>query len=123
MPYGTWELLSRGTDVAILGVGTMALPALAAAEQLAADGINAAAVNARFPQAAATNRCSPSLLRTCRTVVTVEEGTVVNGFGAMLARRLQETHPDVRVVAMGVADELMVQAPRAEQLAASGAHG
>jgi deoxyxylulose-5-phosphate synthase len=53
-------------------------------------------------------------------VVTVEEGAVVNGFGAMLARHLQEIHPEVHVVCMGVADELMVQAPRAEQLAAQG---
>ena len=39
--------------------------------------------------------------------MTVEEGTIVNGFGAMLARRLQESHPDVRVLSLGVADELI----------------
>ncbi|HEX4932658.1 MAG TPA: 1-deoxy-D-xylulose-5-phosphate synthase, partial [Gemmatimonadaceae bacterium] len=35
-PHGTWEVLHRGSDVAILAVGTMVLPALAAAEALAA---------------------------------------------------------------------------------------
>ena len=29
-------------------------------------------------------------------------------------------HPDVRVIALGVADELMMQAPRAEQLVRQG---
>ena len=119
VPYGTWELLQRGTDVAILGVGTMALPALAAAEQLAAEGISAAAVNARFIKPF-DEAMLAELLRSCRVVVTAEEGTVVNGFGAVIARHLQETHPDVRVIALGVADELMMQAPRAEQLVRQG---
>ncbi len=119
VPYGTWEMLRPGTDVAILGVGTMALPALAAAEALAAEGINAAAVNARFLKPLDETMLAAIVSR-CRLVVTVEEGTVVNGFGAMLARRLQESHPDVRTISMGVADELTVQAPRADQLAQHG---
>jgi 1-deoxy-D-xylulose-5-phosphate synthase len=51
-----------------------------------------------------------------RVLVTVEEGTVVNGFGAYLANTLQTMHPEVRVVALGVPDRLVEQAPRAEQL-------
>ncbi|HVX89511.1 MAG TPA: 1-deoxy-D-xylulose-5-phosphate synthase, partial [Gemmatimonadales bacterium] len=38
VPYGTWELLREGKDLAILAVGTMVLPALKAAEQLKAEG-------------------------------------------------------------------------------------
>ncbi len=115
VPYGTWELLKHGADVAILGVGTMALPGLGAAEMLAADGIDAAAVNARFMKPYDAIMLD-ALAATCRVIVTVEEGTVVNGFGAMMARVLQESHPHVHVIAVGVADELMVQAPRNEQL-------
>ena len=48
VPYGTWEQLRRGSDVAILAVGTMVQPALQAAELLAADGIDCAVVNCRF---------------------------------------------------------------------------
>jgi 1-deoxy-D-xylulose-5-phosphate synthase len=55
-----------------------------------------------------------------RILVTVEEGTIVNGFGAYLAETLQTTHPEVRVVALGVPDRLMEQAPRAEQLESFG---
>ncbi len=70
----------------------MALPALAAAGMLAAEGLDAAAVNARFlkPIDAAMLE---AIARDCRLIVTVEEGTVVNGFGAMLARMLAESHP------------------------------
>jgi 1-deoxy-D-xylulose-5-phosphate synthase len=64
-----------------------------------------------------------SLLLGHRTLVTVEEGVVTNGFGAFLAGRLQVTHPEVRVVPIGVPDILHEQAPRAEQLAQFGLTG
>lgn len=117
--YGTWEMLREGNGVAILGVGTMALAGLAAAEQLATEGIDAAAVNARFIKPMDEVMLA-ALVRNCRLLVTVEEGSVVNGFGAVLARRMQESHPDVRVVALGVSDALMEQAPRALQLEREG---
>lgn len=119
VPYGTWERLRPGREVAILGVGTMALPALEAAEALAAEGHDVAAVNARFVKPF-DEAMLAELVRDCRVLVTVEEGAVINGFGAALAERMQRSHPDVRVVAMGVADELILQAPRGEQLAAYG---
>jgi 1-deoxy-D-xylulose-5-phosphate synthase len=119
VPYGSWEQLRRGKDVAILAVGTMVQPAQQAAELLAADGIDCAVVNARFlkPLDLALLEL---LLQRHRTIVTVEEGTIVNGFGAYLAETLQTTHPEVRVVALGVPDRLIEQAPRAEQLEAFG---
>ena len=61
-----------------------------------------------------------SLTQQHRILVTVEEGTIVNGFGAYLAETLQTTHPEVRVVALGVPDRLIEQAPRAEQLESFG---
>jgi 1-deoxy-D-xylulose-5-phosphate synthase len=115
VPYGTWERLRSGRDVAILAVGTMVLPAVRAAQALAADGIDCTVVNCRFlkPVDAAMLE---SLTSDHSTFVTVEEGTIVNGFGAYLAERMQTTHPEVRVVALGVPDRLIDQAPRAEQL-------
>ena len=65
-------------------------------------------------------RCSNRSPSSIAILVTVEEGTVVNGFGAYLAETLQTTHPEVRVVALGVPDRLIEQAPRAEQLASFG---
>src|SRR6185436_2034200 len=40
IPYGTWELLRKGKDCAILAVGVMVQPALDAADALAADGLD-----------------------------------------------------------------------------------
>jgi 1-deoxy-D-xylulose-5-phosphate synthase len=122
VPYGSWEELRRGDGVAILGVGTMVQPALAAAEQLARDGIGCTVVNARFLKPMDTAMLE-SLAARHRILVTVEEGTIVNGFGAYLAETMQTTHPEVRVVALGVPDRLVEQAPRAEQLEAFGLTG
>ncbi|MEO6055946.1 MAG: 1-deoxy-D-xylulose-5-phosphate synthase [Gemmatimonadales bacterium] len=115
VPYGTWERLRRGKDVAILAVGTMVPPAQEAAELLAADGIDCAVINARFLKPLDLSMLE-ALVQEHRTIVTVEEGTIVNGFGAYLAETLQTTHPETRVVALGVPDRLIEQAPRIEQL-------
>lgn len=122
VPYGTWELLRPGRDVAILAVGTMVQPALEAADRLAAEGLDPSVVNCRFIKPYDQVMLA-TLLAGHRTLVTVEEGTVVNGFGAYLARELQAQHPEVRTMAIGVPDELMEQAPRAEQLARFGLTG
>jgi 1-deoxy-D-xylulose-5-phosphate synthase len=122
VPYGTWEPLRAGKDVAILAVGTMVPPAVQAAELLAADGIDCAVINARFLKPLDLSLLE-LLVQEHRTLVTVEEGTIVNGFGAYLAETLQTTHPEVRVVALGVPDKLIEQAPRAEQLELYGLTG
>jgi 1-deoxy-D-xylulose-5-phosphate synthase len=115
VPYGTWEQLRGGGEVAILAVGAMVAPAVQAADLLAADGIECAVVNCRFLKPL-DSAMLESLVQRHRILVTVEEGTIVNGFGAYLAETLQTTHPEVRVVALGVPDRLIEQAPRAEQL-------
>ena len=115
VPYGTWESLREGRDLAILAVGTMVQPALQAAERLAATGIDAAVVNCRFLKPLDSTMLE-AIARDHRTIVTVEEGTVVNGFGAYLAEMLQTTRPEVRVVALGIPDKLVEQAPRPDQL-------
>ena len=51
VPYGSWELLREGEHLAILAVGTMVRPALAAADALAEDGIHATGRELSLPQA------------------------------------------------------------------------
>ena len=119
VPYGTWDLRRPGRDIAILAVGTMVQPAEEAAVQLARDGIECSVVNCRFLKPIDTTMLE-AIAREHRTVVTVEEGTVVNGFGAYLAETMQTLRPEVRVIALGVPDRLVEQAPRPDQLATFG---
>ena len=115
VPYGTWEMLRKGKDCAILAVGVMCQPALGAAELLAAEGIDVAVVNCRFLKPM-DRAVLDALVRDHRLLVTVEDGTVVNGFGAAVAAVTQTMAPEVRVVTLGVPDRTFEHAPRAQQL-------
>ena len=117
IPYGTWELLRKGKHCAILAVGVMCKPAMEAAEEL-----DATVVNARFLKPM-DREMLDALVRDHKLLVTVEDGVVVNGFGAALAGVVQTTSPDVRVVALGVPDRTYEHAPRAQQLAEVGLTG
>jgi 1-deoxy-D-xylulose-5-phosphate synthase len=118
-PYGTWEVLRHGREVAVLAVGTMVGQAMAAAETLAGEGLEVTVVNCRFlkPHDELT---LTALLQNHRQLLVVEEGTVVNGFGAYMAAVVEKREPSVRVVAHGVPDRIIYAASRARQLAQCG---
>src|SRR5574341_1604079 len=122
VPYGTWEVLRQGKECAILAVGVMCQPALAAAQALAAEGLDVSVVNCRFlkPLDRATLE---AVVRDHKLLVTVEDGCVVNGFGAHLAAVVQTTAPDARVVALGAPDRTYEHAPRAKHLEEVGLTG
>jgi 1-deoxy-D-xylulose-5-phosphate synthase len=119
--YGTWEVLRRGEGLAILAVGTMVLPALEAAAQLEADGINATVVNCRFLKPF-DEQTLAWVLERHEAVLTLEEGTVVNGFGASLSAHVHGRggHHAPIVAVHGVPDRIIEHATRAEQLAECG---
>ncbi len=119
IPYGTWEVLRRGRDCALLAVGAMCQPALAAADLLAKDGIDPEVVNCRFLKPMDAGALA-GLAARHRLLVTVEDGLVTNGFGAALAARVEAESPHVRVGALGAADRTWEHATRASQLAEAG---
>ncbi len=119
VPLGTWEVLQQGREVAILAVGTMVRQAQRAAETLAAEGLEVTVVNCRFlkPYDEVTLH---ALCAHHRLLLTVEEGAVTNGFGAMLSAAVERHDGGVRVVAHGVPDRIVHAASRARQLASCG---
>ena len=119
VPYRTWEVVRKGRDIAVLAVGTMVLPALAAAETLAAEGLPVSVVNCRFLKPFDELTLS-AVVADHRQILVVEEGTVVNGFGAYMASVVGTLDPAVRVTAHGVPDRIIYAASRARQLAACG---
>jgi 1-deoxy-D-xylulose-5-phosphate synthase len=87
IPPGTAEQLRAGGDVALIALGTMVLPALAAAELLAAEGVSATVVNARFV-CPLDERMIPGLARSVGRLVTVEENVPMGGFGSAVSECL-----------------------------------
>ena len=55
-----------------------------------------------------------------RLLVTVEDGTAVNGFGAFVASHVEAVAPAVRVAVMGAPDRTYEHASREQQLADAG---
>ncbi|MFL5479968.1 MAG: 1-deoxy-D-xylulose-5-phosphate synthase, partial [Gemmatimonadaceae bacterium] len=108
VPHATWEILRRsnsaGRDVdkavAILAVGTMVLPSLAAAEILSESGVGVTVVNCRYLKPY-DQRVLADIVRDHRNILVVEEGTVVNGFGAYMASVISAIDSSAKVVAHG----------------------
>jgi 1-deoxy-D-xylulose-5-phosphate synthase len=121
-PYGTWEVLRQGEEVAILAVGTMVNESLAAADALAAEGLPVTVVNCRYLKPF-DELTLAGVLAHHRQLLVVEEGTVVNGFGAYMTAVVAKRDPAVRVTAHGVPDRFIHQASRARQLAMCGLDG
>jgi 1-deoxy-D-xylulose-5-phosphate synthase len=84
---GRAETLRTGGDLAIVALGHMAYPALEAAESLAAHGIQATVVNARFvrPLDVETIR---DLADRLPHVFTIEEHSIRGGFAAQVLEEL-----------------------------------
>jgi len=127
VPHASWEILRRsvtaGRDpdhaVAILAVGTMVIPSVAAADVLNDGGASVTVVNCRYLKPH-DERVLAEIVRDHRNILVVEEGTIVNGFGAHMAAVIAEMDASVKVVAHGVPDDFIDQAPRAKQLARLG---
>ncbi|CAA9546252.1 MAG: 1-deoxy-D-xylulose 5-phosphate synthase [uncultured Thermomicrobiales bacterium] len=109
LPVGRGELLQEGNDVAIVAVGAMVLPAQRAAEALAAEGIHAAVVNARFVKPLDEQLIVGLALR-CGAIVTVEESACVGGFGAAVLETLAAHGLAVPVRVLGVPDRVFEHA-------------
>lgn len=113
--YGTWETLRQGKEVAILAVGTMVAPALAAADLLQREGVSATVVNARFVKPldeATLERLFPHHGH----LLTVEEGTVVNGFGTYVRAYVAGRWPGVHGASLGLPDAFVEHGERGELL-------
>ena len=119
VPYGTWSVLRKGADVALLATGTMVLPSLEAAELLSRRGIDATVVNCRFIKPL-DEVCLAQLFPAHRHLVTVEEGTTVNGFGAYVRGRVGERWPGVSGSSLGLPDRFVNHGERPELLAEVG---
>ncbi|MEX0906698.1 MAG: 1-deoxy-D-xylulose-5-phosphate synthase, partial [Gemmatimonadota bacterium] len=116
--YGTWEVLRRGSGVALLAVGTMVDPALEAAALLDGEGINATVVNCRFLKPI-DEAALAWVLKRHTAVLTIEEGTAVNGFGAFIAAHVETARREQPLLLdlLAVPDRIIEHATREEQLA------
>ncbi len=112
LPIGKAEILEEGEDILILAIGSMVYPALQAAGLLRQEGIGATVVNARFVKPL-DRELIGRLSKKTGYVLTVEDNTVVGGFGsAVLELLAQENLFSAKVKCLGVPDRLLEHGPR-----------
>jgi 1-deoxy-D-xylulose-5-phosphate synthase len=115
LELGKGQLLRAGEDVGIVALGTMVLPAVAAAERLAQEGIRAAVFDARFVQPL-DRAAIEELARKTGRLVTIEEHVLAGGFGSAVLEALADARLAAPVLRLGVPDRLVPHGTRAQLL-------
>ena len=80
---GEAEVLEEGDDILIIAYGSMVASAIETSKILRDQNINSCIVNARFVKPLDRNLILP-LSKRIKKVVTMEEGTLIGGFGSAI---------------------------------------
>lgn len=100
---GKGELLKGGNDVAIIANGILVPEAVKAAQELAAEGIDARVINMATIKPIDKDIVLAAA-KECGKIVTVEEHNIIGGLGEAVCALLAEEYP-VPVKRIGVNDE------------------
>jgi 1-deoxy-D-xylulose-5-phosphate synthase len=120
LPIGEAELVRTGGDLLLVAYGTMVATAERAAQILAARGIDAAVINARFAKPL-DDRLLIEWARRVPRVATLEEGAVPGGFGeGVLELFSRHPIPGLKTRCFGVPDHFFDHATRDSLLRAAG---
>jgi len=108
---GKAEVLRRGSDLAIVALGSMVYPALEAAILLEQKGISATVVNARFAKPLDLELFA-SLAKEHRALLTVEEGSSQGGFGMTLTEKMEGLRNGLRMKVLAIPDRFFEHGKR-----------
>ena len=114
LQVGEWELLSDGSDVMIFAVGPMVQTAMQTAIELMGKRISAGVVDARFIKPM-DRKLLLEKSRDVRLVVTIEENSVLGGFGEGVAAEISAAGLHKRVLNLGAPDEFIAHARISQQ--------
>ncbi|MBX5476616.1 MAG: 1-deoxy-D-xylulose-5-phosphate synthase [Clostridia bacterium] len=120
LAIGKGEVLREGRDVLLVALGPLAYTALEAAEILAARGVEATVVNARFAKPL-DRELILHWARETQAVVTLEDGVKAGGFGSAVLELLSEEGLwGVRTRVLGYPDEYILHGDPDRQRAEMG---
>ena len=116
IPIGSWEVLRKGKDAAILTFGTTIPMALEAAEQLAAKGIDVEVVNARFIKPLDGDMLR-DLVQRNMPMLTIEESALQGGFGSAVLEFMNDERLQASIDRIGIPDQFIEHGDVPELLA------
>jgi 1-deoxy-D-xylulose-5-phosphate synthase len=105
MEIGKGRKIKEGKDVAILTIGHIGNYALEACEMLEKEGIYPGLYDMRFVKPLDTELLD-EILERYQNVITVEDGTVVGGFGSAILEYMASKGCSVRVKILGIQDRI-----------------
>jgi 1-deoxy-D-xylulose-5-phosphate synthase len=120
LPIGKAEVLREGRDIVFFAIGAMVDPCVLAAGMLAARGVEAGVVNARFVKPLDTDLID-RVVAQGTPIVTVEDNALAGGFGSGVNEYLVERGFDVAMVRnLGLPDRFIEHGERGDLLAELG---
>ena len=108
---GSWEVLTKGSDVLILAVGSMVTKSLEVHSMLSEKNISSEVVNCRFIKPMDENYLNESFPNH-KLVVTIEEGVTTGGFGEGIVNWSNKNHISNSVMTVGVPNRFVDHGPR-----------
>jgi 1-deoxy-D-xylulose-5-phosphate synthase len=109
--WDRWEVLSAGTDLAIIATGSMVVPCLPVVDRLAKDGIGASLINARFIKPLDTEALTEIAERFDR-VVTIEENSINGGLGSAIHDYFNTIEYRGKILRLGIPDRFVAHGHR-----------
>ncbi|MFP6765409.1 MAG: transketolase C-terminal domain-containing protein, partial [Planctomycetaceae bacterium] len=114
---GKAEVYRWGTDGMLIAFGSLFPNCVAAANQLREAGLDVGVINARFAKPIDADTIFRAL-RECGFVITIEESTIVGGFGSAVLEAANEAGLETsHVKRLGIPDEFVTFGERGELLA------
>lgn len=106
MEIGRGVCLREGEAVAVLSFGPIGEYVTEAAEKLSAEGIEIGHYDMRFAKPLDTEMLDKIILQ-YRQIITIEDGTIIGGFGSAVAEYVAEKPVSIPVKIMGVPDRII----------------
>src|ERR1700761_7009404 len=103
LEIGKADVVRKGTDIAVFGLGAMLPEAQKLAEMLEREGFSAAVINPRFAKPV-DRECVAEFGGKCGLVVTLEDNVLAGGFGSAVMETLNELDLQAPVVRVGWPD-------------------
>ena len=106
IPLGKAELIKDGKDLTIIAIGNLVYQALKAAEDLEKENISIAVINARFIKPLDEDLILDFAKKTGK-IITVEENTLIGGFGSAVCELLADRNVPVKIKRIGLPDKFI----------------
>lgn len=103
---GSYEIISHGSDIAILAIGNMVKNAIESKEILLKYGINPTIVNARFLKPIDENLLI-EVFNTHKYIVTIEDNMIMGGFASRINKFIIDKKYDLNIDNIAISEEFV----------------